>query len=247
MAIVNSNATSQQLRDAILQLVRALAGKAAINAAVRGVQLRIGVSALSCIQRDFITKSRGGTGQDGITWKPLSPATIARRRVGPGELKSLGITGKRVRGFLTPSQDAAWKKTFARTKAFLMGKFGMGEQEAAGIAAGKAWNEVKAMGARTKLEVLGNRKVDILRDTGELLRSLSPGIANRPSNADGQVFRVPPGAVVVGTNKKPWHHSNRPFWRHDGSLPSSHWNLILGAARRGVFEAVEWIAQGGAP
>lgn len=247
MSTVNSTASSYALQDVIRQLVRALAGRASTSSVVQGVQLRIGVAALSGIQRDFITKSRGGIGEDGIQWEPLKPSTIAARRLGKGELKSLGFGGRRHRGLLTASQDALWKKTFAQTKAYLMAKFGMEEQAAAGIASGKAWNVVKKAGAKTKLEVLGTRKVDILVDTGELRRSFSPGIDNRPSHAEGQVFRTPPGEVVVGTNKKPWHHNKRPFWRHDGNLPASHWKSILGAANRGVLEAVAMIAAGRAP
>ena len=39
----------------------------------------LGVQILSFSQRDFQTKGRGGTGTDGIRWKPLAKSTIARK------------------------------------------------------------------------------------------------------------------------------------------------------------------------
>ena len=36
----------------------------------------VGVKLLSFAMQDYRTKSRGGVGSDGITWKPLKPATI---------------------------------------------------------------------------------------------------------------------------------------------------------------------------
>ncbi len=74
-------------RGSRAELVRALAAVPAALAgrgrdtvgAARGVQLRLSTAVLSQVQQDFITKSRGGVGRDGVKWVPLKPATVARR------------------------------------------------------------------------------------------------------------------------------------------------------------------------
>jgi phage gpG-like protein len=85
-----------------------------------------------------------------------------------------------------------------------MARFGEGKAKA--IAAGHAWNVLKAEGAKTKLEVYGNRVVDILRDTGVLFNSISPGYLDgteyTPPSGEGgdkQVFRALQDGIVIGT------------------------------------------------
>lgn len=216
-----------------------------------GIQLRAGVALLSEIQRDFIVKSRGGTGRDGIKWKPLSPKTIAySRRSTAQERRELGI-GKGKRPSLTPAQDAVWKGLFFAWWSRL--RADMPDDQAKSRAAAIAWARVKALGAKTKLELLGNRKVDILRDTGELLRSFTPGIEDKPSGADGQVFETPPGAVIVGSNKKPWHHKgdpkrglpSRPYWPLDGVIPEPWMEGVNRAVKTGIAEAIVQVIQQG--
>src|SRR5262249_11811917 len=56
---------------------------------VNPVLTAAGVALLGCVREDFITKSRGGTGRDGIKWQQLSPVTIAQRRLGPADRKAL--------------------------------------------------------------------------------------------------------------------------------------------------------------
>jgi hypothetical protein len=70
-----------------------------------------------------------------------------------------------------------------------------------------AWNTIKAEGAKTKLQVYGFRKVDILRDTGILFNSLSPGYFDgtdyekpQSKGGDQQVFRALNDGIVIGTN-----------------------------------------------
>jgi phage gpG-like protein len=81
-----------------------------------------------------------------------------------------------------------------------------GEKQAKAIAASHAWNVLKSEGAKTKLEVYGNRVVDILRDTGVLFNSISPGYLDgneyTPPAGDGgekQVFRALQDGIVIGT------------------------------------------------
>lgn len=209
---------------------------------VRGIRLRVGVACLSQIQQDFITKSRGGIGRDGIKWPPLKPATIAARRTSAAERKSLGIAKNTVRGLLTPAQDKRWRGIFASTFARL--RLVMGDGAAKAQAAATAWAILKREGAKTRIGTLGNRDVDILRDTSVMFRSISPGVEDRPSGADGQIFRVEPDSVVVGTSEKPWHQRGnnrlpaRPIWPADDTIPPAWWPAIVDAAKTGVLRAI---------
>ena len=186
----------------------------------RGVFNAIGFSALSSVKDDFVTKSRGGVGADGQKWKPLSKEYLAYgRRFGPGEQAALkrsaglgrqhsrGVGGNK--GLLTAEQVRQWNQIFAsRLSRFLLS---MSVSEAKAKAAAIAWAEMKRRGARTKLEVFGNRQVDINRDTGVLLNSLSPGqiggsgagsTYSKPSGdgGDQQIFDTLSNGVIVGTN-----------------------------------------------
>lgn len=198
------------------------------------LQLRVGMVLLSKIKQAFITKSRGGAGDDGITWKPLDPKTIAQRRVTREEYKVTG-TARGSKGVLTPAQITAWNKIFARNMRWLEKRHG--DKEAKKIASSIAWKYVKEkMGARTVQDVFGSRQVDILRDTGELLKSLNPGV--------GAVMENTGGYIAIGTNKKPWHHAGtsriptRPFWPPGGVLPDTWWQAMIEEYRQGVLEAI---------
>jgi hypothetical protein len=239
--VITYRGSREQLLRILRELPATLAGDVPDHAdIVRGVQLRVGVAALSQVQQDFLTLSRGGTARWGMVWKPLSRKYLAySRRVSRQEKKALGVVGRRVRGLLTPQQDRRWRQIYVTRLARL--RLHMDEREAQATAARIAWATVKREGARTKLEVYGNRKVDIGRDTGRMLRSLSPGVGDRPSGAAEQVFETPPGRVIVGTNVPyfPRFHRDRPVWPADGSIPDAWWPAIRAAAARGIVVALE--------
>lgn len=206
-------------------MVRRLAGiltgsEADTLGIARGVHTAIGFAALSDVKQDFIRKSRGETGEDGVKWKPLSPEYLAYgRRFGRGEqrdLKAAAGLGKAHRfapggskGLLTVEQLKRWQKLFAQHMARLSVSMFLPEAKAA--AAAMAWNTLKSEGAQTKLQVYGTRTVDINRDTGVLFNSLSPGDLSgsganltytKPSGEGGaeQVFEIIGNGVIVGTN-----------------------------------------------
>lgn len=226
------------------QLASGVAGQGPLAGEItRGIQMRMGVALLSKVQQAFIVKSRGGVGSDGIRWKPLSPRTIAARRVSATEKRTLAIGGRRERGMLTPAQNQRWKSIFGSRLARLMAQ-GMNEAAAKTLAAKIAWAVLKQEGAQTKLQVLGSRQVDIGRDTGALLRSLTPGVEDKPSNADGQVFEVQPGLVIVGTNV-PYasrFHRDRPLWPE--IMPTQWSDAVNAAASRGIALALAQILGG---
>lgn len=43
----------------------------------QGVHRAMGIAALSDSHADSVRKARGGTGDDGVIWPPLKPATLA--------------------------------------------------------------------------------------------------------------------------------------------------------------------------
>lgn len=73
--------SSDQLRAILHRLPAILAGRVPDpGGVVRAMQLRMGNAWLSQVYQDFLVKSRGGTGRDGIKWPPLDPKTTAARK-----------------------------------------------------------------------------------------------------------------------------------------------------------------------
>lgn len=207
----------EDARRIVYQLAGMLTGRVKDSLGIaQGVFLAVGFAALSDIKADFVRKARGGTGEDGVKWPPLSPEYLAyHRRFGPGEkaaLKKAAGVGKGQRfgvggnkGLLTKAQQKRWNEIFATRLARFAMSMSLGEakQRAAQV----AWAVLKSEGAQTMLGVYGHRQVEILRDTGILLNSLSPGrlAANHYSKptADGgeqQIFETMGNGVIVGTN-----------------------------------------------
>lgn len=240
--------TRRELVKRLHQLALALSGKKPDSyRVVRPILTRGAVALLTQIKLAFIAKSRGGVGSDGIKWPPLKPATIAARRATREELRNLGVGGRRVRGLLTPGQDREWRRIFARTAAMLRAR-GVPEGEILAIAGRTAWARLKEQGAKTRLEVLGGRQVDILRDTGRLLRSLEPGLEDAPKKPANQILRVRAGEITVGTTVEyAERHQNgdparnlpaRPLWPEPQNLPDAWWEAINAAILRGMLRAV---------
>ena len=237
-------------RRAVRTFIAILTGQPDPMGLARSVFYTIGIAALSDIQLDFIRKSRGGTGEDGVKWKPLSKEYLAYgRRFGRGEQAALkraaglgrehrhGVGGNKIidgrwegdeyrpvyggnTGLLTAEQKQRWNQVFARTLASLAARHDLAK--AKGMAAAHAWNVLKGEGAKTKLEVFGNRQVEILRDTGVLFNSLSPGYLTPdgsdytpPSGPGGdeQVFKAISNGIIVGSSVKYAARQNktRPF------------------------------------
>lgn len=252
MAVVSYQGSDVALGRLLADLPRILAGLRPDVAGIgRAMRLRLGVGLMSKIQQDFIRKSRGQTGEDGIKWKPLERTTIAQRRTTAAERRAAGVGGRRVRGLLTPSQDRQWRMIYATRRASMISR-GVPASTASARAAAIAWTILKNAGAQTKIGLFGGRTVDILRDTGELFRSFTPGVEDRPARTPGQIFRERPGQVIVGTNKKTWHHKgtrklpSRPFWPLNGQLPPAWWRYLLGVYTRGLAVVLaRFIANGG--
>jgi hypothetical protein len=145
-----------------------------------------------------------------------------------------------------------WRKLFAGFASRFM-LSGASESEAKSHAAAVAWNIMKKRGAKTKLQVFGDRKVQILRDTGRLLNSLSPGLLSgkgpavsysKPSGEGGneQIFETEPGLVIVGTNVEyaETHQKTRPFLPDDRhAVPVAWWQRWTAIALATFVVSVE--------
>jgi len=233
----------------------------------RGYLLALGVAALSKIKDAFITKARGGTDEMGITWPPLSKAYLAYgRRFGRGEqaaLKKSAGLGKQHRfapggdkGLLTADQLKQWNRIFARKAA----RFALsGEPNPKAHAAAVAWIVMKSLGAKTKLEVFGNRQVEILRDTGVLFNSISPGIVSGDGSytpQDQQIFDIRAASVTVGSNVPYANvhdkgHARRPtmprrqiFPDSESQIPESWWQDWLDRSARALESGAALVMRG---
>ncbi len=201
MATVYFRGTRADITRIALQLAAVLAGRAPdTHGVARGFMLTLGFAALADIKEAYLVKASGGTDDNGIRWPPLAPATIARRRVGAGDRKSSALVQIRER--------IRKRETTKALKRFRLSLPEAEAQRRAKIVGGlKATRET----GRTKVVTLGGRTVEMLRDTGVLLNSLSPGrltgsggsVSYSPPSGEGgseQIFEIGAGEVIVGTN-----------------------------------------------
>lgn len=258
MTVVYTSATRAELKEYLRQLPGILSGRLAdLDGIAHGFKLRLAFAFFSVVKEAFIVKARGGTDECGITWPKLSRKYLAYQRPmgqgGKGSLKppkAGGIApgarkknGQLPDGFMTEGQYNRWRKVYGTTLARLL--LQVPEAEARKRAAQIAWADAKRSGVRTKLDVFGNREVEILRDRGILFNSLSPGVLTEDGpdasygKPDQQHVEERPGEIAVGTNVKyAAYHQNgkRPYWPKDGNLPGAWWEEILDAGRSGILQ-----------
>jgi len=236
MAVANTvhvRASRAAIRQALARLPTvARAGGPVADA----MMVRCGVALLGRIKQAFVAKSHGGTDEAGESWRPLSPKTIAysktRQRGRGGRTKAENGRTARPSQALNAKQQARWWEVYRRQLAIYKGN--------KGHAAAIAWLVLKREGVQTLVDKYGHQKVKILRDTGLLLNSLSPGVVS-----DEQIFRVGRGEVVVGTNRKgaighhygiPGRLPQRRLWPAPYKWPSSWWNDIQNQVKQGMAD-----------
>lgn len=254
----------QELIELVRRLPGILSGRVPDEKGIAaGFRSRIGFTILSLIGPNFEELGRGQVGADGTKWPPLTRAYLAYgRRFGKGEQAQLkrdagltrahrfGVAGQT--GVLNKAQQKLWNQVYSHHLRRLVMRMDTNLAKAA--AGGIAWNAVKAAGGKTKLEVFGNRSVQILVDTGRLRGSLQPGTLtedrvyaqyNKPTGfgAPDQIFDVDdPVKIVVGTNVTyaAAHHDakgKRLKWKRrlwPESFPADWWRQILGSAISGL-------------
>jgi hypothetical protein len=196
-----------ELRARLAALPAALAGRDPSAQQLAALLAKaLGIEALAVIKESYIEKSRGGTDAAGIKWDELSPSTIAygRRHKGLNAKRTRAAkAGRSSRPLLTAKQDKLWKAVYASS---------LSRGADPGTAASRAWGVVKAAGGKTIIGQFGTASVEIGRDTGRLLASLSP------SSPDA-ILDAQPGSVRVGTKVEYAGHfaKRRPIW------PAGEW------------------------
>jgi len=160
----------------------------------------IAYSLFTSIHTACIAKSLHSRDELGFRWVDLKPETKAYTRKDARE--GVPLPGPKYRPTLTPDQDKAWRGRYSGVRKHL-DKKGV-TSEANRISAGSAWNFVKGyMGAVPLIDLLRDKKIPLLAESGELLNSLAPA----PLAGDGQyrrsgprqIFRVSKGALTIGT------------------------------------------------
>ncbi len=241
---------SSSARDAVGDLVRLpryISGQLPdIHGYGRRFKMYVAHHLIDKIHEAFLVKSDGGTDETGMKWKPLKRETIAQRPLAPGEATELKIRnlGRGGRGLLTLSQNRKWKGIFASVFKRMLLK--VGEAEAKRIAARTAWAILKADGAKTKLDVLGNRHVKMLQVSLRLIKSLEPGHLSDDaySPPKEQIFQSHWGAVTIGT-KVPYaefQHRMRPLWPDVSAMNRAGWTSS--AAKEGMERLISLVRSG---
>ncbi len=238
---VHTNASAADVRRTIGRIPGAISGRrpvSGLGSAVRQLYVRMGLAALDLIQQAFVVKSRGGTDEAGDRWQPLAPSTIVRRNARP---RTRPRDRYHPSAALTPKQRERWWFLYKRGLVWYRGD--------KAHAAAAAWVKLRAEGGartlRDRFSIGG--QVEILRDTGLLKNSLSPGVSAdaagaSPPRVKAQVFRLGRGEVIVGTNRQgaAAHHRGlghvprRPLWPDPSRWPARWWAVIAGQLRQGI-------------
>lgn len=231
---IHVRATRADVRRRLAALPAILAGKAPDPSGVAPAVARaVGEEALAVVREAFGAKSRGGVDEAGQQWAPLDPKYVAYGRQHGGVAAARGRAARTEnanrRPLLSTAQDRRWRQLYARMVWTLMKAQGVNGLQAAppavkAHAAAYAWTVVKLEGGKTILGTYGGARVAIGVKSGALLESLEPGAA-------GNVLRVEPGAVVIGSDvpHARHFHRRRRLWPEPGRWPAS-WRRRLSAA-----------------
>lgn len=264
MATIRFQGSRADVTRVVQQLAAMLTGRAQDNDQIaRGFMLALGFAALSDIRAAYIEKARGGTDAMGIKWQPLAPETIANRRVGPGAKKariSVSDTAGQRLDKITQAQlvrDRERIRNRETKKAFRRFQLSLPRAEALRRARIVGGLKATADTGKTKVQTLGNRDVEILRDTGILFNSLSPGLLQgaryqKPTDQGGeqQIMETFPGELIVGTNV-PYATTHqrgdpsrnvpaRPFLPGDNyPVPQIWWDRWLRAANAALVSSIQ--------
>ena len=250
--------TRDELRDAVRQLPGILSGRLPDrHGLASGFRARIAWVFYSLVARDFVKKARGGTGEDGEKWAPLSQKYLAYQR--PTTDRQRPRHGGKFPGgkdgMLNDEELTRWRKIYARNLAWLVANNDL--KTAKGIAAAIATKTLREEGAEFKIDhpSYGGRQVGdymILKSEGNLLRSIQPGeIAgeNYRTPKDDQLYESEPTRLVVGT-KTPYaaahHHGKRTKQRRlwPSTLPARWLREITAQAKTGIGQIGRLIGRG---
>ena len=221
-------------REAVLAVIRSLPQKVLAGGPLMDEALtKCGIALLDHIKEAFVVKSQGGTDEAGENWAPLSPKTIAYRRAKRSHTERSRAT--RPSQALDDRQRDRWWQVYRQN----WHRFRGNKASAAKI----AWTVLKSEGAHTLIDKYGTEKVDILRDTFDLINSLTPN-----SGSSLAVFRVTPATVEMGTTRVGAlsHHKGDPsrnlpqrkLWPDVRQWPDTWWRDILKEIQDGIVRVV---------
>ena len=210
---IDYHGTREQLVEKLRGFVHAVTGHGpSSDPNLIGVSEAIGMAALSDIKADYLVKARGGRGQDGVQWAPLAQSTIENR------LRRFKKSG----GF-----DKHKSKIKGKIQAGLFAKYLQSMPEAEAKKKAKSAAEIMAK-HETTMAFLDN--LEILRDTGVMFNSLSPG-------QTGSETKFEVGQITLGTNVPyaKFHQTGtkrmpaRPFLPEPEQIPDVWWQNWLDA------------------
>lgn len=217
----------------------------------RAMMERIGEAALGQVHSAFLVKMAGATDEAGDRWAPLKPETVAygrrhRKKTGDPHQSQVFSRAKKLRLIPLPKTRAGYAPSYALTSKQRDRWWDVYRQGLAmhrgnkGAAARRAWAVLKGEGATTLIAQYGGAQADILRNTGLLLNTLTPG-----AKVSEQVFQTGPGEVKVGTSRKgaAAHHQGVPgrlprrrLWPEPSRWPSSWWVSMTDQGILGLME-----------
>lgn len=237
----------------VVSQVRRFASELAeiIQSRIGEAAMAAGVTVLEHAQRDYEKKSRHGTGEDGVTWKDLSPKTIEARVRRRGPAKSIveerRQLAQEIRGILHGQISPVRKVTRGKQK----GKVVQIDRE-------KAVSD-----KRRRRETLGKQLGNLIAkemssyqigvDQGLQRASAAPGFNDpakvwrlNPTDNKGQnLFEIDGGSVTLGYNRSysAAFDSDRPLfpeqlpkaWRDDAEEAVDEW---LGDVVRDVISGI---------
>lgn len=246
MVTVRLNLNSHQVRRRLADVPRMLSGRIPDTQGgelARAFALRLGVTCMAFLKEAYVTKARGGVDAAGERWKPLAPATIERRMA---KGKNLKLTRRQYRAY-----DRMKQAEYALRKA--IEKLGQSKSARDWYKNAERRGELKRDLSRARerhREALRQYQaamagLEILRDTGRLYNSLSPGLTGTLRN--GGVLEVRPGVIVFGTNvayAARHHHGDgrcpqRRLWPEPRLWPAQWWGLLRRSAATGLARMVE--------
>lgn len=259
MDVINLRAKKAEILQILHQIPAACQGNVSdASTAAQALLVRIGQAALGRIRDAFVVKARGGTDDCGLKWEPLKKSTVAYSRRHPGLPPASKRAAQSPSWMLTDKQRKRWWALYGSFSGKAPGGAAFHAPGASkGWAAARAWLALRAEfgHVETIMSRYGDTQVEILRDTGLLLNSLSPGFSTdyqEPPHAVDQVFRLGPGEVTVGTSRK-WaaaHHNGIPgklpqrrLWAEPKDWPPTWWRDILGEAREGILEVAQTLLE----
>lgn len=243
MKTIRIRGHKSQIVQALRSIPKELAGRRTDSQLQQVFLNHLTSAVFTKIEDDFLLKSEGNRGSDGVKWKPLSPETIAQRPISQEEYRRAAARPGE-RGILTAVQNRIWKGIFASTKARAI-RDGYDEGRAKALAGQTAWAVIKTLGGRTKLSVFGRRRVRMLRVSDRLYKSVSAGklVNNRyyPPSPE-QVFKIDGNSVVIGSTVPYFgkQHKARPVLPTARMAAESGWlKESLAKARTGLTGQLE--------